>query len=277
MDTNMSITFNNITFEDAEILTKYAHGLLVSGAVGPSATVGQTGTGAPDPTPATIAPGGDIVPDAAAAPPATDAPDTSALAVIERDAHGIRYDERIHTNKTAAKLYKNDGTWSGKRGVKNKDGTFITPELQGVYSALVDEAQVVGVYTGPSIPGATAAAPAATAAIPDPAAPAAAQPVDADGNMEIPAGLVRTAAVPDSPAPAATPAPAVAIPATYDGLSAFVTEKMVAGELSSGDYTEFLTAFAAKDSDGNPSLPAFANADAVTIQLAIDHVQKLLV
>lgn len=63
----------------------------------------------------------------------------------ERDAHGIKYDERIHPGRDSASLFKGDNTWRKRRGVADE-------QYEEIYLELAREARAAGLYTGPAIP-----------------------------------------------------------------------------------------------------------------------------
>lgn len=63
--------------------------------------------------------------------------------MADRDAHGIKRDDRIHAN--AADPFKADGTWKRRKNVPD--------ELhEEIHLELVREAKAAGLYTGPAIP-----------------------------------------------------------------------------------------------------------------------------
>lgn len=63
----------------------------------------------------------------------------------DRDAHGIKYDERIHPGRDSASLFKGDNTWRKRRGVADE-------QYEEIYLELAREARAAGLYTGPAIP-----------------------------------------------------------------------------------------------------------------------------
>lgn len=63
--------------------------------------------------------------------------------VPERDAHGIKRDDRIHAN--AADPFKTGGTWKRRKNVPDE-------QYEEIHLELVREARAAGLYTGPAIP-----------------------------------------------------------------------------------------------------------------------------
>ncbi|MGI4260835.1 hypothetical protein ACR2VJ_27470 [Klebsiella pneumoniae] len=61
----------------------------------------------------------------------------------DRDAHGIKRDDRIHAN--AADPFKANGTWKRKKNVPDE-------QYEEIHLELVREARAAGLYTGPAIP-----------------------------------------------------------------------------------------------------------------------------
>lgn len=61
----------------------------------------------------------------------------------DRDAHGIKRDDRIHAN--AADPFKADGTWKRRKNVPDE-------QYEEIHLELVREAKAAGLYTGPAIP-----------------------------------------------------------------------------------------------------------------------------
>lgn len=104
----------------------------------------------------------------------------TATAVPERDAHGIKRDERIHAN--AAEPFKADGCWKRRKNLTDD-------QYDAVYLELAREAIAAGVYAGPIIPELAledkvvdADAPVAEpAAAPEPVAEPAAAPAPTAG------------------------------------------------------------------------------------------------
>lgn len=74
-----------------------------------------------------------------------EAAQAAPAAIPERDAHGIKYDERIHPGRDSASLFKGDNTWRKRRGVADD-------QYEEIYLELAREARAAGLYTGPAIP-----------------------------------------------------------------------------------------------------------------------------
>lgn len=124
----------------------------------------------------------------------------TATAVPERDAHGIKRDERIHAN--AAEPFKADGCWKRRKNLTDD-------QYDAVYLELAREAIAAGVYAGPTIP---------ELALED-------KVVDTEQPAEQPETTqAAPAPVAEQPAAAAAPAPVqAAAPAPTPGMSAQTT------------------------------------------------------
>lgn len=110
----------------------------------------------------------------------------------DRDAHGIKRDDRIHAN--AADPFKADGTWKRRKNVPDE-------QYEEIYLELAREARAAGLYTGPAIPELELEDKVVDTEAPAPAAPAQIAP-------EPTAAPVAPAPGPAPAAPAPTPAPA---------------------------------------------------------------------
>ena len=212
------------------------------------------------------------------------APSAPMPAVAEdiRDAHGIKYDSRIHTGGDESKRINADGLWRQKRGSKTKEGDYITDELESIYQAAVAEAIEAGAYTQPT-PTAAAPAPLVEAAAPAPVPPVPAPAAAPAPPVELASAPLVEAAAPAPPVEAPAPAPAAAPPveaaappATYEGLTAFTTELLIDEKISLEQLNSFLVAFGAVDeTTGEPSITGFKQSGPPMIQIAIDYVNKM--